>query len=55
LNPVTFLIADERRDPGYVLHPPHDAGLSNVAATVLNLLGYEKPKEYDHSLIETKG
>jgi len=27
-------------------------GLSNIAATLLNLLGYEKPKEYDPSLIE---
>ena len=26
-------------------------GLSNVAATLLNLLGYEKPEDYDQSLI----
>jgi 2,3-bisphosphoglycerate-independent phosphoglycerate mutase len=29
-----------------------EKGLSNVAATLLNLLGYEKPEEYDPSLIE---
>jgi 2,3-bisphosphoglycerate-independent phosphoglycerate mutase len=29
-----------------------EKGLSNIAATLLNLLGYEKPKEYDPSLIE---
>jgi 2,3-bisphosphoglycerate-independent phosphoglycerate mutase len=55
LNPVIFLIADERKDPGYRTAPPDGAGLSNVAATVLNLLGYEKPKEYDQSLIQAKG
>jgi 2,3-bisphosphoglycerate-independent phosphoglycerate mutase len=26
-------------------------GLSNVAATLLNLLGYEKPGDYDPSLV----
>jgi len=26
-------------------------GLSNVAATILNLLGYEKVEDYDESLI----
>jgi 2,3-bisphosphoglycerate-independent phosphoglycerate mutase len=55
LNPVVFLIADERKDPGYVMSPPSGAGLSNVAATILNLLGYEKPEEYDTSLIQPKG
>ncbi len=28
------------------------AGLSNIAATLLNLLGFEKPRDYDPSLIE---
>ena len=31
-----------------------DQGLSNVAATLLNLLGYEKVKDYDPSLIHFK-
>ncbi len=51
LNPVAFVLADERPDPGYVLDAPPKAGLSNVAATILNLLGYEKPEEFDPSLI----
>jgi 2,3-bisphosphoglycerate-independent phosphoglycerate mutase len=55
LNPVMFLIADEREDTGYIIDPPSAPGLSNVAATVLNLLGYEKPEEYDQSLIQAKG
>jgi 2,3-bisphosphoglycerate-independent phosphoglycerate mutase len=29
-----------------------EKGLSNIAATLLNLLGYEKPQDYDPSLIE---
>ena len=29
-------------------------GLSNVAATVVNLLGYEAPEMWDESLIEIK-
>jgi 2,3-bisphosphoglycerate-independent phosphoglycerate mutase len=29
-----------------------EKGLSNIAATLLNLLGYEKPEDYDPSLIE---
>ena len=29
-----------------------EKGLSNIAATLLNLLGYENPEEYDPSLIE---
>jgi len=29
-----------------------EKGLSNIAATLLNLLGYEKPPDYNPSLIE---
>ena len=51
LSPVPFVI----HDPGYVgdyrLDPPEDAGLSHVAATVLNLLGYEAPDDYQPSLL----
>jgi 2,3-bisphosphoglycerate-independent phosphoglycerate mutase len=34
-----------------------EKGLSNIAATLLNLLAYEKPEDYDPTLIEiiTKG
>lgn len=51
LNPVPFAIFD----PGYcgeygMADLPHP-GLSNVAATLLNLLGFEKPAAYDPSLI----
>jgi 2,3-bisphosphoglycerate-independent phosphoglycerate mutase len=55
LNPVPFLIADVRTDPRYVLQPPADAGLANVAATIVNLLGYEAPGEFMPSLITPSG
>ena len=53
LSPVPFVIHDSAGDnPGYRLSDVADAGLANVAATVLDLLGYEPPAEYEPSLIE---
>jgi len=51
LNPVPFAIYDPGFAGEYYMTPPERPGLSNVAATLLNLLGYEKPPEYDPSLI----
>jgi len=51
LNPVPFVIHDPGYHREYVMADIHKPGLSNVAATLLNLLGYEKPNEYDPSLI----
>jgi 2,3-bisphosphoglycerate-independent phosphoglycerate mutase len=51
LNPVPFCILDSRPDAGYKLAEVPEAGLANVAATLLNLLGYEKPVDYENSLI----
>jgi 2,3-bisphosphoglycerate-independent phosphoglycerate mutase len=40
-------------NPGYRLRQDLTTpGLSNVAATILNLLGFEAPADYDASLIE---
>ena len=51
LNPVPFYVADfSGRDP----HPAKgldDAGLANVAATLIELLGYAAPLEYEPSLV----
>lgn len=55
LSPVPFAIHDARPSPGYRMAPPADAGLSHVAATVLNLLGYRAPDGYQPSLIEPAG
>jgi 2,3-bisphosphoglycerate-independent phosphoglycerate mutase len=51
LNPVPFIIYDPLFQGEYRMSGLKEKGLSNVAATLLNLLGYEKPDEYDPSLI----
>jgi len=54
LNPVPFVLISGEDNPGYKLRQDlAAAGLSNIAATVLNLLGYEAPEDYDPSLIES--
>jgi len=52
LNPVPFIIYDPGYNGGYKMAKLEKRGLSNVAATILNLLGYEKVEDYDPSLIE---
>lgn len=54
LNPVPFTIVDTQYNGEYTMRQLSRRGLSNVAATLLNLLGYEKPEDYDPSLIEIK-
>ncbi len=51
LSPVPFAIVDPTNDGAYVIQKFEGAGLSNVAATLMNLLGYEAPPDYDASLI----
>ena len=52
LNPVPFIIYDPLYLGEYRMADLKEKGLSNIAATLLNLLGYEKPEDYDPSLIE---
>ena len=52
LNPVPFAIVDARYDNEYEMAHLPQQGLANVAATLLNLLGYEAPGEYAPSLIK---
>ena len=54
LNPVPFVIYDPLYRGEYRMADIPEKGLSNIAATLLNLLGYEKPDDYDPSLIEMK-
>jgi 2,3-bisphosphoglycerate-independent phosphoglycerate mutase len=54
LNPVPFAIYDPEYDGEYEMADLERAGLSNVASTLLNLLGFEKVEDYDPSLIEIK-
>jgi 2,3-bisphosphoglycerate-independent phosphoglycerate mutase len=54
LNPVPFLLTGEgsetwRTNPE--LGPDYEPGLTNLAATVLTLLGFEPPAEYRASLV----
>jgi len=52
LNPVPFVLVPPTPQPGWQLRADLPApGLSNVAATVLNLLGFEAPSDYDPSLV----
>lgn len=52
LNPVPFVIHDPGYCEEYVIAEVEKPGLSNVAATLLNLLGYQAPDDYRPSLIE---
>ncbi|RPH92462.1 MAG: 2,3-bisphosphoglycerate-independent phosphoglycerate mutase, partial [Calditrichaeota bacterium] len=51
LNPVPFIIVDYGYRGEYKMAAVDKPGLSNIAATLLNLLGYEKVAAYDASLI----
>jgi 2,3-bisphosphoglycerate-independent phosphoglycerate mutase len=53
LNPVPLILVCADPYPGWKLEGDIEKpGLSNIAATVCNLLGYEAPSDYDPSLIE---
>jgi len=52
LAPVPFVIYDPLNKNEYDLTPPIDAGLSHIASTTLNLLGYQAPEDYQSSLIK---
>ena len=51
LDPVPFVIYDPLYKGEYRMRDLEKKGLSNVASTILNLLGYEKVSDYDESLI----
>ena len=55
LNPVPFIIYDNFHKDAYeVKFGREDFGLSAVAATTVNLLGYEAPAIWDESMISLK-
>jgi 2,3-bisphosphoglycerate-independent phosphoglycerate mutase len=54
LNRVPFAIFDPMYQGEYKMAQLDKAGLSNVAATLLNLLGYARIDDYDPSLIQFK-
>jgi 2,3-bisphosphoglycerate-independent phosphoglycerate mutase len=52
LNPVPCIIVDYRDKAAWRMKDMDNGGLSNVAATLCNLLGFEAPEGYDTTLIE---
>ncbi|HBR13944.1 MAG TPA: 2,3-bisphosphoglycerate-independent phosphoglycerate mutase [Candidatus Omnitrophica bacterium] len=54
LNPVPCAIDDSGYQGEYRMASLEKRGLSNIAATLLNLLGFQAPQDYDPSLIEFK-
>ena len=55
LNPVPFIVYDNFTADKYSLKQGRaDFGLSNVAATTVNMLGYEAPEIWDETMIEVK-
>lgn len=52
LSAVPFAIYDPNYDGEYHMAPPPAPGLANVAATLLELLGFEPPDDYEPSLIQ---
>jgi 2,3-bisphosphoglycerate-independent phosphoglycerate mutase len=51
LNPVPFIVKDFSGANALALSGVLAPGLSNVAATLLTLLGFQKPDDYDPSLV----
>ncbi len=54
LNPVPFVIYDPKFENEYKMADVTNPGLTNIAGTILNLLGFKNVEDYDASLIEIK-
>ncbi len=54
LNPVPLILYDNTSAGKLALTQTETAGLSNIAATIANLLGYEKHTSWDESLLAIK-
>ena len=52
LNPVPFVIYDPNFNGEYKIVDIDTPGLTNIAGTILNLMGYENVEDYDKSLID---
>ena len=52
LNPVPFVIYDPNNDHEYEMANVEKPSLTNIAGTILNLLGYQNVENYDESLIK---
>ena len=54
LNPVPLILYDNASGGHLRLKQTASAGLSNIAATVANLLGLEKHEKWDDSLLDIR-
>ncbi len=54
LNPVPCIIYDNFYRDHYTVKKDGKFGLSDVAATIVNLMGYDAPSMWDESIIELK-
>ncbi|MBE6681863.1 MAG: 2,3-bisphosphoglycerate-independent phosphoglycerate mutase [Ruminococcaceae bacterium] len=52
LNPVPCIIYDNKFADNYKVIEKDTYGLSNIAATLVNLMGYKAPEIWDESMIE---
>jgi 2,3-bisphosphoglycerate-independent phosphoglycerate mutase len=55
LNPVPAILFDPAGAAAIKLTDKPDLGISSLAATCLNLLGFQTPEGYDPSLVEIGG
>jgi 2,3-bisphosphoglycerate-independent phosphoglycerate mutase len=53
LNPVPCILYDNQTGGALRILRERDFGLSNLAATIVNLLGYEAPEIWDRGILET--
>ncbi len=54
LNPVPCILYDNFTAASYTVRTDGSFGLSDVAATAVNLLGYAAPAMWDASMIDVK-
>ncbi len=54
LNPVPCIIYDADKKGDYSETLKEGLGISSLAATVINFLGYEAPEDYDPSILQKK-
>jgi len=56
LNPVPFIIYDPEYDGEYTLRDDlPEAGLANIAATAISLMGYHPPEGFEPSMVKMSG
>ena len=52
LNPVPCIVYDPQYQGEYKKELKEGLGISSIAATLMNLLGYEAPEDYDSSVLQ---